>query len=57
MVDFHALRASYITALIMAGVDPKTVQELARHSTVTLTIGSYTKTTDERKRRALEGES
>lgn len=53
VLDFHALRSSYITHLIQAGVDPKTVQELARHSTITLTIDRYTRTDDERKRQAL----
>jgi hypothetical protein len=33
----------------------KTVQELARHSTVTLTIERYTKTDERRKREALDG--
>ena len=56
VVDFHALRYSYITNMIAAGVDPKTVQELARHSTITLTIDRYTKSSDERKRKALEGD-
>lgn len=53
-VDFHALRHSYITNLIMSGADPKTVQVLARHSTITLTIDRYAHTDDERKRRAIE---
>jgi len=35
--DFHALRHSFITHLGRAGVHPKTHQELARHSTPTLT--------------------
>ena len=35
--DFHALRHSYCTALGRSGAHPKTVQELARHSTPTLT--------------------
>lgn len=55
VADFHSLRAAYITNLIMSGVDPKTVQELARHSTVTLTIGRYTKSGDSQKRDAVEG--
>jgi integrase len=55
VVDFHALRASYITHLIESGANPKTVQDLARHSSITLTIGRYTKTDDRRKREALEG--
>lgn len=43
VVDFHALRASYITHLIRSGANPKVVQLLARHSTVTLTLERYTK--------------
>ncbi len=53
--DFHALRHSYISGLIAAGVDPRTVQELARHSTITLTIDRYSHTDEDRKRKALEG--
>lgn len=55
VIDFHALRTSYVTHLIQAGVDVKTVQELARHSTPTLTIQRYARTSNERKRKALEG--
>jgi len=42
-VDFHALRVSYITALIQGGASVKVAQELARHSTPTLTLATYTK--------------
>ena len=38
IVDFHALRDSYITHLIQSGANPKVVQVLARHSTITLTL-------------------
>jgi integrase len=40
--DFHALRHQYITDLYRSGAHPKTVQELARHSTVTLSLDQYT---------------
>ncbi len=40
--DFHALRHSYVSALALAGVNPKTAQSLARHSTITLTMDRYT---------------
>jgi integrase/recombinase XerD len=57
VADFHSLRGLYITTLIMSGVDPKTAQELARHSTPTLTIGRYTRTNAKIKRDAVgEGE-
>jgi integrase len=39
--DFHALRHQFITSLAQAGVHPKTAQELARHSTITLTLDRY----------------
>lgn len=40
--DLHALRHSYITSLANAGVAPKVVQLLARHSTIRLTMDRYT---------------
>ena len=40
--DFHALRHTYVTRLIRAGVSPKTAQLLARHSDPRLTLGLYT---------------
>ncbi|BBO34563.1 tyrosine-type recombinase/integrase [Lacipirellula parvula] len=41
-LDFHALRATFITGLARAGVHPRTAQILARHSTVELTMQVYT---------------
>ena len=41
MVDFHALRHSYSPRVTESGVSVKVDQELARHSTATLTIGRY----------------
>lgn len=45
-IDFHVtphqLRHTYITALIMAGTPIKTVQYLAGHATVQLTLNIYT---------------
>ncbi len=38
MADFHALRHTFITNLVKAGVQPKDAKELARHSTSTLTL-------------------
>lgn len=39
--DFHATRHSYITMLVNSGAPVKAAQELARHSTPTLTLGRY----------------
>ena len=39
--DFHALRHQFITTLARSGVHPKDAQELARHSTITLTLDRY----------------
>ena len=41
VVDFHALRHTFITSLARGGVHPKTAQALARHSTITLTMDRY----------------
>lgn len=43
-VDFHALRHTFITNLALAGVMPNIAKELARHSTITLTMDYYTHT-------------
>lgn len=42
VVDFHALRHTFISNLAAGGVYPKTAQALARHSTITLTMDRYT---------------
>nr|WP_303652518.1 tyrosine-type recombinase/integrase [Paludisphaera mucosa] len=55
VVDFHALRATYITLLLESGADPKEAQRLARHSTITLTMDKYVKKTEQSLRDALEG--
>ncbi len=39
--DFHALRHTFISNLVAGGVHPKTAQQLARHSTITLTMDRY----------------
>jgi len=44
VVDFHALRHTFITNLKQAGVHPKVAQILARHSTITLTMDHYSHT-------------
>jgi integrase len=40
--DFHAMRGQFISLLAARGVHPKVAQELARHSTITLTMDYYT---------------
>ena len=42
VVDFHALRHTFITNLSNGGLHPKDAQSLARHSTITLTMDHYT---------------
>jgi hypothetical protein len=41
VADFHAFRHTYISYLIAGGVHPKTAQQLARHSTIGLTMDRY----------------
>lgn len=41
VVDFHALRHTFITHLVASGVQPKVAQVLARHSTIVLTMDRY----------------
>jgi site-specific recombinase XerC len=43
VIDFHALRATYVSHLVSSGASVKTCQVLARHSTPSLTIGIYAK--------------
>ncbi len=44
VVDFHATRHTFISTIVSGGASVKTAQELARHSTPTLTIGRYAHT-------------
>ncbi len=41
-VDLHALRVTFCTNLLNAGVHPRVVQELMRHSDIKLTMKNYT---------------
>jgi integrase len=43
LVDFHALRATFITMLVKGGASVKVAQELARHSDPKLTMNVYTR--------------
>jgi integrase len=54
VVDFHSLRHTFITNLAASGVHPKVAQELARHSTITLTMDRYTHSAWESMTAALE---
>jgi len=39
--DFHGFRHDYISGIVASGASVRVAQELARHSTPTLTIGRY----------------
>ncbi|GMV83418.1 MAG: hypothetical protein AMXMBFR7_46020 [Planctomycetota bacterium] len=54
VVDLHALRHTYGTRLIAAGVDIKTVQALMRHSSPELTLGIYVHADKDRMREAVK---
>lgn len=54
VVDFHALRHTFITNLAQGGVHPKTAQALARHSTITLTMDRYSHSERGDEAKALE---
>lgn len=41
-VDFHSLRKTFGTALVLSGADPRVVMELMRHSDLKLTMKTYT---------------
>jgi site-specific recombinase XerD len=51
-VVFDCLRYTYISRLVMAGVDIRTVQELAGHRTITMTM-RYAHLGPEHKERAV----
>lgn len=53
VADFHSLRHTFITNLARAGVHPSVAQELARHSSITLTMNHYTHTVLKDKALAL----
>lgn len=55
VLDFHALRHTFITRLAKSGVHPSVARDLARHSTITLTMDFYTHTLLKDRRSALEG--
>ena len=53
VVDFHALRHTFVTNLANGGVHPRLAQKLARHSTITLTMDRYTHTVREQELSAI----
>jgi integrase/recombinase XerD len=55
VLDFHALRHSFITHLVASGASVKVAQTLARHSTPSLTIGRYAHASLHDVAGALEG--
>ncbi|MHC4417861.1 MAG: tyrosine-type recombinase/integrase, partial [Planctomycetota bacterium] len=40
--DLHSLRHTFVSSLSQSGVSPKVAQSLARHSTISLTMDTYT---------------
>ena len=55
VVDFHALRHTFITNVVKSGASVKVCQELARHSDPKLTLGVYTHLTVNDRAAALAG--
>lgn len=54
-VDFGSLRKWYISRLVeQPGIDPKTLMDLARHSTADLTLKLYAEARDDRQRAAVD---
>ena len=53
-VDFHALRHTYITLGAKAGIAPKILMDLARHSDINLTMKVYSHTVVADRAKALE---
>ena len=51
--DFHALRHTFISGLMSAGVALKLAQELARHGSITLTMDRYAHTSPGDRRAAV----
>ena len=50
--DFHAWRHTYISLLSMTGLQPKVVQDLARHSDIRLTMSRYAHTQKSERQQA-----
>lgn len=53
-IKYHALRHTFATRSIEAGVDIKTLSELLGHSTVDITLKIYVHTSDELKKKSID---
>lgn len=53
-VNYHALRHTFATRCIEAGVDPKSLSELLGHANVGITLNTYVHSSMELKRQQLE---
>jgi integrase len=55
VVDFHALRTTFISGLVKSGASVKVCMDLARHSTADLTMRTYAKLSIADRAAALDG--
>lgn len=53
-INFHALRHTFATRCVNAGIDAKTVSELLGHSNVSITLNTYVHSSMEKKKREIE---
>jgi len=53
-LDFHAARTAFVTLLLESEITVKEAQELARHSTPSLTLNTYGRTREDRLTTAVE---
>jgi len=54
VIDFHALRHTFITRLAQSGIHPSLAMSLARHSDINLTMARYTHTVIKTRAEAIE---
>lgn len=54
MINYHALRHTFATRCIEAGIDVKTLSELLGHTDASITLNTYVHSSMERKRTQLE---
>ena len=54
MINYHALRHTFATRCIEAGIDVKTLSELLGHTDASITLNTYVHSSIERKRTQLE---